>query len=805
MNRKILILSLLILVFAFSTYAVDMKFLNIAIIWNDQTYSNSAPYGWQVGSTSEGQMTHAPEIGKAQLKRVLNAIDPTITIDTVNSSLDTVGIPDELRDDGGIPFGEHIGKLRNVRIYKANSSLAYSMIKNDFDEKYITTIIYVNGGMVSSYPNVHNVLRSAAEDDLGTVLIGSDAAYETSFIDTAGTLLPITGSQREFRFKLFTDDIITEFDFDASNNSEEHDIPDTVKLLGDYDSTYYMVKMSGGSLTTDTLYKNENGVITNNTIYPNENILVKYGEWSIKAKAVSIIPNDLYAPSMTTGIFNNHDLILVSDNSGKITVPSFANWGAKLWTNQEYFDLGDEVTGLQGEYNSSEKYFNLTKDFIKVSPNSSNPNIIDSIFILRKGTKISVATDIMQLKHGFSDTSTAKNYMNTYLAGGYKELRIDLQNLDKKVFENAFPQLHAAGVSNLKFKPWSIGGRISCDADIWAFNEKFELGSFDSLYDGSGQFNEDVYYVSYLGNQVAISPQQFIKPQSNLGDFDKALSEMSIDSLGFDGEQSYGYKIYHAIALLQKGYYRNVLLGFHPSYLEDASLTQKLLMDAIKWVSITDNNHDLPRPKIIPKDSSTVKLDFDTLTVIMDFFQKTSFTKMADYNLITDIYINGVRYVDTSIAQLGDSLKEIDTFSILLSSIGVDKSEFKKGDIINITISAEPSVDTVDVHGQKRSVVLFLSDNVSNENMDKNSITLKNDLNINFGTKKYQINMNDIGANEKIEIQLFNLAGKKIKTLYNGTRANIVNDVSLKDDISKGIYLLVLKTKALKKSIKVAY
>lgn len=772
-----------------------MKYLNIVIIWNDETYSTYAPYGWQVGSTTKGETTHAPEIGKAQLKRVLNAIDPAILIDSASASLDTIGIPDELRNGEGIPSGPYTGKLKNVRIYKINSTINLSTIENEFDGNSISSLIFLNSGFVCGNPNIYSLLRETIDNEIGVMFIGSESAMETQFVDTSRAYLPIMGAQQEFRFKAFTDDVIKEFDFDNSNNTSDWDVPDTVKLSSDNISNHYMIKISGGSLTNDTLFKKVGDVISNRTIYPNDNILTKYGEWSIKAKAVTVIPKDLYAPEMTTGIYTNHDLILVSDNNGKVTIPAFAPWSSKLWANNEYLDLGEEIVGLHGEYDSINEYFNLLQDFIKVVPNNVYPNIMDSIFVLRKETKIPLAKTASDIK--------IENYMDSYLTGGYRELRIDLKNIDKKVFKNVFPSLNTHGITSLKFKPWSKNGRISCDADIWAFNEKCKLGVFDSLYEKTDEFDSSVYYVEYLGDQIAISEGQFIKPAGNETEFDKPLNEMTLDSLGFERANSYGNKIYHTIGVVQKNHHRVMLIGFQPSYLEDTQATQSLLSDGIKWISSYILNHNLPKPKILPKDSSIVKLDIDTITVIADFFQKSEDIKKEGYFLICTVKINSVEKIDTITVPADAGTAEIDSFKISLSSIGFNNTLFKADDDVSIKINLEPTDSNSYVHASSNSVVCFFESEVSNQSY---SFTNNNcNIPILIGNLKYSINMSDLRKNRNIEIALFNLKGRKIKTLYKGELNKVLNEKIEISNLSKGIYLISFKGNISSRNIKILY
>lgn len=767
-------------------YAEELQNCNIAIIWNDNTYSTSAPYGWQVGGTTKEETTSAPEIGKAQLKRVLNALDHTITIDSTNSSLDTTGIPDELTDHSGIN-----GRLRNIRIYKSSSrSLSLSQMVTDFNGEYLSSIVYINAGFVSNNPDLYQVLRDAAAKDIGVVLVGSEAANETQYIDTFGNFFPAMGVQDTFRVKAFTDDILKEFDFDIVNNTVERDNPDTVALKGNYSDKYYIIRMSNGILTTDTLYKKEGTNVVNNTIYPNDYILAKYGEWSIKAKAVSIIADDLYAPEMSTGVYNNHDLILVSDNSGKITVPDFANWGSNLWTNSQSIDIGDEVLGLLGNYNYSEKYFELSDDFIKEAPNAADPGINDSIFVLKKGTKISLANSPIDLKPNSLDNSSAENYMDTYLAGGYKTLRIDLKHIDSVVFSKVFPTLDSLSVSSLNFKPWSRGGRIRCDADIWAFNEKFNLGSFDTLYDMTGMFDTSVYYVKYLGNQVAISPEQFTLPALNENDFDKSAGEMRIDSLGFEGDFSYGRKLYHSIAVMQKKHRRVMLLGFQPSYLESDKNSRAILLDGMKWVSVPILDHNFPKPYITPVNNSEIPLNFDTVQVIMDFTVKGHEMHKAPYSIFFCAEHNGEKYSDTVVIPADDDLIYCDTFVVLLSKLGLNNEKFKNNDNLHFTATAEPK-ELSGYHGSFYSVEYLLKGDVSNDAQIVNSLN-KNKI-IKINNQKIYLDINKFKIEKELDLGIYSLSGRKIQTLFHGDSYQLPNAQIESSYLAKGAYLLILK------------
>ncbi len=432
----------------------------------------------------------------------------------------------------------------------------------------------------------------------------------------------------------------------------------------------------------------------NNTIVPTSNILTKYGEWSIKAKAVDIIDNDLYAPEMTTGIYNNHDAILVAKDNAVYVAK--ANWGSQLVANATVIaKRGDKLPDVESYGDTSGGEFVFSKDYVRAAPNIDDPTKIDSILIVESGTHIKKASTDSEFD------LVGGTYLNTYLAGGYKNLKLKFDNISDTIFGEVLPKLKAKGVSELKFKPWTKGGRIQADADIWAFNEQLKLASFNPLYAKQEAFDSTKYYVAYLGDQVAGTKGtlQFVKPPENPGtwngsgadpydsDFDKAADSMRIDSVGYDTTG----KLYHLISAIQKNHRRLVMLGFQPSYLDSVPLAKDLLLDATLWISVDD--FKLPKPLIKPADGSNIFTWFDEMNFEVDFSLKGDKIKKEAYEFKLEVTY-GSTTVDTLIlVPADDGSIEIDSFTILLSDLGID---IDSTDLVNTKIDFSVEVSPAD-------------------------------------------------------------------------------------------------------------
>ncbi|MGM0444009.1 MAG: chitobiase/beta-hexosaminidase C-terminal domain-containing protein [Fibrobacterota bacterium] len=697
-------LLMLVLTFVAFAQAIEVKDLNIAVIWNGRTDSRLAPRGWKVGfdTTGSGMDTTieacpAPEIGKAQLKNLLASFDNTVSFD---STLDTTGIPDEMRTGGGIPSGPYQGKFKRVRIYSRSSfPLDLAAIKNDYNNVKPDAIIYINAGAEWATPGgddqgLYKLLRDAADDDIGIMTIGDASLTDAKSIDPSKTRFPVMGVQKTYRFKAFGsdpmgyNDTIREFNFLAGNDTKDWEVPDTVVLHSNYQDGKTLVTYWIETLKGDTIYiSNNNGTSkTNNTILSDSDILHAYGEWSINAKAVEVMDNDLYAPEMASGVFPNHDLILKGTGyQDNVTVSvSDKEWGEVMWVNGDiHARLNDPVPNHTAFGSSQGQDFVFDKDYVVEKANIDNPAKTDKIRVIEKGATIGLQSDY---------------YYDTYYAGGYKDLKIRLfdDGSTKKIFSEVLPTLKSKGITELAFKPWTKGGRIKADADIWAVNEKLPLEDFDDI--SSNGFDPNAYYRAYLGDQVAGAKNtpHFVKPPEVRQDFDKPAKDMRLDSLGYDQDG----KLYHVISAIQNGHRRMVMLGFQPSYLKNSDAVLDLLEDATKWIAI--NDYQLPDPEIIPVENGTeltpadgqkIYTDQDTVLFRMDFTKKGIVLHEAGFDLNYEIDYDGNTQTGTITIPADDGSDHIEEAMIDLSTeLSIDPAQTAATEV-TIRVTAEPLID----------------------------------------------------------------------------------------------------------------
>lgn len=695
--------------------AIEVNDLNIAVIWNSSTDSRLAPRGWKVGTdvTNSGLDTTigacpAPEIGKAQLKILLSSFERSVPFD---STLDTTGIPDVLRNDGGIADGPYKGKFKKVRIYDRSSMpLTLDDIKQDFKDVKPDAIIYINAGAEWVKPGgddggLYELLRAAADNDIGIMTIGDASLIDARNIDPSKERFPVMGVQKKYRFKAYSsdatgdNDTIREFNFVTTNDTPEWEIPDTVVLHSDYDASKNNANTASYWITlgTDTIYyktAKETPKI-NETILKEEDILHAYGEWSINAKAVEVVDEDLYAPEMAAGVYPNHDMILTASGSGSNVTPSVANkpWGEIMWVNgDKHASLNEAIPDFASFGTSSGGVFRFDKDYVVSKSNIDDNTFTDNILVIKKGDTIKASADDKDLL-----------YANTYYAGGYKNLKIRLfdDNATENIFEDVFPKLKAAGIKDLKFKPWTKGGRIKAAADIWAVNEKLTLKDFDDI-DSDG-FDPDAYYRAYLGDQVAGTKgnPHFVKPPEkggtwDNGDFDKDAKDMRLDSLGYDQDG----KLYHVISAIQNGHRRMVMLGFQPSYLDDLDAVLDLLEDATKWIAIDD--YQLPTPEIIPiedgkelkpADGQKIYTDQDSIKLVIDFTKKGIVLHEAAFKVTYEITYGSEVKNGSVTFEADDGSEHIeDTIIDITSLISIDRDNTADTEL-KISVFAEPVVD----------------------------------------------------------------------------------------------------------------
>lgn len=642
------IVGLLLLMFSFSAVnAADevdiIDLLNIAIIWNGGTSNSDVPLGWDVGN-DKGE---APEIGKAQLKLFLASLDENITF---GKTLDTSDIPDVLLDNKGID-----GKLKNVRIYTQGSVPTYDELVSTFTTPP-SEIVYINAGASwNSVPPSHDdfdssmikLLQEAAVEEVGIMLIGDASATDAKAIDPSKEIFPVMGVQNPYHFKVASkSDTIKGFNFMGDNDDATWKREDVV--VGEGGGALGTLKLLDGTKIWDSNgFKHADFISSVDIVYSG------WGEWSIKAEAVEVIDIDLYAPQMSSGVFENYDVWLGAKNN--TVYVSDSGWVLPIIANDSIIaDQGEALPGIKSCGSMSGSNFVLDKDYVvrvAVEAGSADSN---DLVIVKSGTSISPISGYDGGKY------------NGYVAGGFRDLKIKLKNTGKDIFSDIFPSL--SGEDELEFKDWKEGGRISAAADIWKFNEKLPPGDFDDIE--SDGFDRDLYYQTYLGSQVAgrkVSgkPKQFVRPPKDLAEFDTPVSGMMIDSLGYDVNE----KVYEVLSAVQKKHRRLLMLGFQPSYLLDIDKAKGLLRDAAIWIGVDD--YKLPTPKVTPDDKIYAK---DTeFTAIVDFRDKGDGLASSDYTIEYTVTYNGSSSSDEFKIEKEDKVSSgrRDTLTFTLKDLGI--------------------------------------------------------------------------------------------------------------------------------------
>jgi len=324
-------------VFAENDY--NVKNMKIAVIWNPYTYNTDAPLDWDVGNENyqrsggwkgsgkdmywEYKPKEASEISKAQLKFFLWSLNPNESRLKPNKTLDTTDTPEWADDLGGLG-------LENVAVYRSDDDISYDRIKSGFNGAHPNAIVYIGAGAELNDENKSKMFKEAAKEGVGIFFIGQRSVTDARDLDPEKTTFPVMGVQKYFRIKQYGDmdegaygkgDVIKEFDFLEDNNDREWDRSDTVTIHGNDEDGYKMYLVKGGQLDKVIYSAKKNttsgGTWSGNIVSPKPEVLHKYGEWSIRAKAVEVVETDTYESEMNYGFHKEKD-IWVCDIDGQV-------------------------------------------------------------------------------------------------------------------------------------------------------------------------------------------------------------------------------------------------------------------------------------------------------------------------------------------------------------------------------------------------------------------------------------------------------------------------------------------------------
>ncbi|ERP39378.1 hypothetical protein [Chitinivibrio alkaliphilus] len=689
-----------------SSSDVDIEDLNLAIIWNRNTRMDqtNTPYTlWRslvdlTDPEEEQGWREAPEVGMAQLHFFISAISGgRIPVDE-NNSLDTAGVVTELSFGEGIPVAGHGTILNTIAIYNndhfQSDNLSLDRLISDFQGESPDAIIYINGGYEwgSHTDGMYQLLLDAAEEGIGILQIGDISATEAVNIDPEKTSFPVMGVQNWYRFTTYSGSVITDFNLLTENDDADWERGNEVYLQyeqspgGGYPHIYRIYE--GEDDTGRLLYERRvdtegydaagtwldrqpfDGPARVNELDMNDlDITINHGNsghWSIDAKAVEIITEDIYGPAMRAGVHLNTELVVGWDQASNsirliesvLWQNQFAGdvyWGSSFMIEDEILaDPGDPLPTPVGGWNSLGEYETDTESF-RFDQDYTVTHNGREYLIISAGTRIKAFPP--QGGPGEELVSTApegtpRNYVPQFAAGGYEDMKILLfpEGETESIFENVFPSL--AGVRELPFRDWEHTGertgRLRASADIWAFNEQLRLRSFEDLLDG-GDFDTEAYYVNYLGKQVAgrDGVLHFTRPAENQDEFVDLFNNKRQDLLGYDADG----KIYNTISVVQTGRRRLGMLGFQPSYLADVDLAHLLLQDITKWIAVDDWRY--PDPSIhlrhhgnttIAQEDERVFTTLDTVKVIVDFTVKGPDIRSSTYDMVLTAEYNGTPY-----------------------------------------------------------------------------------------------------------------------------------------------------------------
>lgn len=238
-----------------------------------------------------------------------------------------------------------------------------------------------------------------------------------------------------------------------------------------------------------------------------------------------------------------------------------------------------------------------------------------------------------------------------YMAGAvdYPPYHIDELTI---VIENSDPVVDAGllwkvPTGDLRFKEYKKDGRGQSDADIWDVDTS-QLDDYFIVGFQRAKVNEEQWYAGgissfYVGN----TPSNIIIPSANT----------------YKNKASYSY---NALAGLQDGNHRIVMVGYQPQYLENENLSSQIIYNAVYWSSKAHELLQINTPEADPNGGKVQTIDKVSLSV--------TYPKNSD---LYDIYYTLDGSTPTKSSAKYDSPLELGTKSesVTLKAIAFSKDD----------------------------------------------------------------------------------------------------------------------------------
>jgi len=212
--------------------------------------------------------------------------------------------------------------------------------------------------------------------------------------------------------------------------------------------------------------------------------------------------------------------------------------------------------------------------------------------------------------------------------------------------------------------------------------------SFSSITSTNG-FSSKAYYADYLGDQMAGKPNnpkaQFVRPQTSATQFDNSGNFFRESELPATDTKNTAYyndfsgKLYHQISVVQHGRQRLAMIGYQPTYLEDADASRAILHDITLWIGY--DHYGFPAPDIKIEENGTlvsangksIGTDQNYIVVVFDPKLMSDDMKNYDHELLAKWEYGGKSgTLSEKIEKGADGLIEI---KIYLEDIGIDPSK----------------------------------------------------------------------------------------------------------------------------------
>lgn len=367
---------------------------------------------------------------------------------------------------------------------------------------------------------------------------------------------------------------------------------------------------------------------------------------------------------------SQYEMVTIGNDNIKHSYSLIMGDTVVIWSQNDKWEKKDSIGYfvVDSIYERHSSYqFEFTDDFI-----------INNARVFREGSRLE-----------FRD-----GYEISFPKSGYSNLSMDMGDIagngNSEIFDKVFELSALDEHATIPFKTWEDNGRISCDAEIWGYDEHLELARYSDWLGPQGAFDRDKYYVATFCQQVAKGEKQFYTLEENVGK--NGFEKHYFNQLPDESQSAIKNKEYPLITVGRKGHFQFALLGYQPHFLEDVALSMDILRDITSHVA--HGGYSAPYPQVYLKkdgqlysDSVPVPTTIDELAIVVDLHELGQDIYDEGYTLFFDLQYP---YGNTISALTLDDVKEKKSAKDSL----IDTLIFDLADVIDPTISTNTTLRT---------------------------------------------------------------------------------------------------------------